>query len=378
MVKISDIFKNKPQPPEEPTPKKEKEIKGAEPQKSTTPPQPSPLQFAQVMKQKEPGQDLTQQPPRMQVAGAIKELKSDDAARSGNSYSKSVQLNKEFLKNIAQGQPADLKPVKDLIQEIVDSFVLGDKALFPLFYSDYAPEDYLSHHMVNVMVMSIAVGLKLGYNKSRLNDLGIAAFLHDIGMLEFKEVFSKPRKLSEEEYSQIKRHPAYSAQILSKINGLSEAIINAVREQHERVDGTGYPRGLKDADISEFGRLIATVDTYEALVHQRAYRKQVSPYEAIKTMLSCGASLFETRIFKVMIDLIGVYPIGSYAELNTSEIVRIASPNSDFPLRPVVNIIFDANKNRLDEPRSVDLARQFNLYIKKPLSDEDVTRLIKG
>lgn len=371
MAKISDIFKKKP-----PAPGPYAESKPKEKKEET--PAISPIQFAQVIKEKEaPEKAIERAPHDIQITKELKELKVDDTEHSKAFCAKGLQLIKELLINIEGGGAIELKPIKDFTEEVIDEFARGEKMLLTHFYCDYAPEHYLCNHMLNVMIMSIAVGLRLGYNKSRLGELGLAAFLHDIGMVEVKGAASKLSPLSEEERKQIKNHPIYSAEILSKLNVLKPAVIYAIKEQHERLDGTGYPRGLKNGEISDYGRIIATIDVYEALLHQRAYRKRLAPYEAVKQMLSSGHTLFDPQVFKVMIDLIGIYPVGSYAELNSNEIAKVASPNEDFPLRPVVNIIFDANKNRLAEPRLVNLAKQFNLYIKKPLSDEEVSELIK-
>ena len=163
--------------------------------------------------------------------------------------------------------------------------------------------------------------------------------------------------------------------ILSSIKELPEAVIQAIKETHERMDGKGYPKGIKGGELSEYARIIAIADTYEAAIHSRVYRR--SPHEVIKEMLSSASGSFDGRVLKAFINLIGIYPAGSYVELNSAEIAKVISSNDNFPLRPVVHIIFDSNRKRLNEPRLINLAKQFNLYIKDQLSDEDVLRLTK-
>jgi HD-GYP domain-containing protein (c-di-GMP phosphodiesterase class II) len=336
--------------------------------------QTPPLQLSKVMTPKE--SEGTQKPQDMQIAKAMKEL-APDIERAKTLYAKGVQLVKGLLVSAAEKKPIDLAAIKDLVEEVVNFIVLGDKLLFTFFYDDYLPEDYLYNHMVNAMLMSIEVGLGLGYNKSQLAELGLAAFLHDMGMVAVRDIVSLPRSLTEEEFIQIKEHPAYGAGILSQIKNFPLAIVYAVQEEHERINGRGYPKGIKDGQINEYSRVLATVDVYEALTHSRAYRVKYSPHEAIKDMLSSGDSLFDARILKILINQVGIYPIGSWVELSTNEIGKVINVNDSSPLRPVVNIIFDSAGKRSEDPRVVDLTKQFNLFIKKPLSDKEVSHLTK-
>jgi HD-GYP domain-containing protein (c-di-GMP phosphodiesterase class II) len=361
MVRISDILKKKMR---DSTPTSE--IK----------PIPS-IQPSQAMTPKESAQELTpQKPPEMQIAKVMKELQPN-IERSKTLYSKAIQLVKELLIAAAERKSIEPQSIKDLVEVVINCLVLQDKTLFTLYYVDYSAEDYLYHHMVNVMIMSVDVGLGLGYNKSQLAELGLAAFLHDIGMVSVKDIALQPRQLTEEEYNKIKEHPVYGAAIISRLKNFPHAIVSAIQEQHERINGKGYPKGLKDGEITEYARIIAAVDVYEALTHTRAYRKRYSTHEAIKNIISSGSSIFDSRILKVLIDKVGIYPIGSWIELNTNEIGRVITTNDEFPLRPVANLLFDGEGNRLKELRTVDLAKQFNLYVKRPLSDEEVTRKIK-
>lgn len=382
MVRISDILKKKMQariPSEEAKPKEKLEPQEKEkplPEPETEVPAPGqPLEVAKAMAKQEGGEEKYRQ---MQIAKTMREIEPDEE-RSKDMYARGVQLIRELLNNIRERKPVVTKPIKDLLAQIINYFILGDKTLFALFYNDYAPEDYLCYHIMNTTMMSLTVGLRLGYNKSRLNELGLAAFLHDIGMVGLEDIYLKHHSLSEDEYNKIKKHPGYGADFLSQIkDDISQAVIDAVKEVHERINGKGYPVGRKDGEISEYARIIGIVDVYEALTHSRVYRKQIPPHETIKDMISWCGSLFEVNIFKLLIDQIGIYPIGSYAQLNSDEIAKVVTTNDDSLLRPVVKIIFDANKNRLEEPRLVNLAKEFNLYIKRPLSDEELSQMIKG
>ena len=267
--------------------------------------------------------------------------------------------------------------IKNLAAEIVDSLILGDKTLFSLFYNDYPPKEYLHYHAINVTIMSAGLALVLKYNKSRVNELAIASFLHDIGMIKLENIVQKPGPLSDEEYAKIKEHPSYSIEMLSEVKNISRDVICAIKDQHECFDGKGYPQGIKNGEISEYGRIIHIADIYEALTHGRSYRKKYLPYDAIKEIITLMPTQCDPVLLKSLIAHIGIYPIGSWVELNTNEIGRVIAIDEDFPLRPVITIIFNSSREMLDEPRMINLAKQYNIYIKKSLSDNEVTAKTK-
>jgi HD-GYP domain-containing protein (c-di-GMP phosphodiesterase class II) len=357
---MSDIFKRlqgqkniepRPQDKEE---SGQKELPQIPPSSDSKEPQPANQQFAKAMKELEP-----------------------DKERIRALYFAGLHLAKDVLKSIKEETPLNLNKVKTIIEEITDLLILKDKELLNLFY-EYSPENYLYSHMINVTIMSIEVGLGMGHNKSKLHELGLAAYLHDVGMAKLEDIYLQPRKLTQEEYNKIKEHSIYSFDILSRIEGVPESVITATRDLHERANGKGYPSGLEGGEISEYSRIIATVDTYEALTHNRVYRNKFPPHEAIKEMLTSGYLLYDHEVLKILVNQVGIYPIGSWVELNTDEVGKVITVNEDFPLRPVVNILFDKTKDRLKDSKVINLAKQTNIHIKRPLSDKEILEQLKG
>lgn len=375
MIRISDIFKRltpgkTPSTPEEKYKEEPSREKPPEEIKQKAPPyKPEPsLPEAAVGKKEADDASSTR------IAKVMRETPSDKA-RSSNLYLMGIQLLKEMLTNAEDLKPINLVQIKQWISDIVDRLIFTDAELPRLFY-EYTSEKYLYSHMVNTTIMAIEVGLGLGYNKIQLNELGLASFLHDIGMIKVGKLEMQARRLTETEYSEIKKHPIYGADILSKIKDMADPVIYVVKEEHERMNGTGYTNGLKGGEISEYARVVMIVDVYEALTHDRPYRKKNSPHEAVKEMIA-NNPLFDSNILKVLINKVGVYPVSSWVELNSNEICKVMINNNEFPLRPVVHILFDSARQRLKESRVVNLAKQFNLFIKKSLSDEELAKKIK-
>ncbi len=376
MVRISDIFKRltpgkTPSTPEEKQKEEPTQEKPTEGIKQKAPPYGPEAPLPEATVQKEEAEDVSS----LRIAKAMKETAADKA-RSHNLYLMGVQLIKEVLSNAENLKPINLVQIKQWISDLLDYLIFVDGELLRLFYEYTSSENYLYSHMINTVIMSTEVGLGLSYNKSRLNELGLASFLHDIGMIKVGKLEMQPRKLSEAEYNEIKNHPIYGADILSKIKDINESVIFVVKEEHERMNGTGYPKGLKDGEISEYARIVAIVDVYEALIHNRPYRKKSSPHDAIKEIIA-NNQLYDLEVLKVLINKVGVYPVSSWVELNSNEIGKVIITNNEFPLRPVVQILFDATRQKLKEPRMINLAKQLNLFIKKPISDEELAKEIK-
>jgi HD-GYP domain-containing protein (c-di-GMP phosphodiesterase class II) len=191
-------------------------------------------------------------------------------------------------------------------------------------------------------------------------------------MTKVMDIAQQPRRLNEHEFEEIKKHPIYGSDMLSMVENIQEGVICVAKQEHERTNGTGYPEGLKDDQIHEYAKIVAIIDVYEALVHPRSYRDAISPHEAIKELLNMNtAMLFKTRILKVLINRIGLYPVGCWVELNTGEIGKVISSNEDSPLRPKVNIIFSREKEKLPQIELLDLSRHTNVYIKRGINPQE-------
>ena len=171
--------------------------------------------------------------------------------------------------------------------------------------------------------------------------------------------------MHEEEYAKIKKHPKTSLEILKSAQGeIAQDIIDAIMQEHERLDGSGYPQGLKDKQISELAQIIGLADLYEAMVHQRPYRNKFSPLETVKLILN-NKSAFDCRIIKILIEKIGIFPIGVLVRLNTQEIGTVIKENPRLPLRPVVNVFYDAAGKQLKDHKLIDLSVNPMIFIEE-------------
>lgn len=226
------------------------------------------------------------------------------------------------------------------------------------------PEMYLPYHSVNVAVLGAKVALGMGYNDDELKRLALAALIHDVGMKEIPaQIWTKKGTLSPSEVGAIRRHPLYGYELIKPI----EEVANVIVQEHERMDGTGYPHGLSGRDIHEFAYIIGVTDIYDSLTHIRPYReKRHSSFEAIKEIVTKEKGRFPSSVLKSLVAHF-LFPVGSRVELNSGEKAEVEEENRANPIRPVVKITHDKNDREYDKPKIVDLDRDQRFFIVRSL-----------
>ncbi len=158
-------------------------------------------------------------------------------------------------------------------------------------------------HSVNVMSLTMSYAIYNKMSRQQCHDLGMAALLHDVGKISIdNSLLTAPRRLTDEEFAEIKKHPVYGYRILSKCKFRSRSVALAAYQHHEKLDGSGYPSGV--TDISFAGRLIAIIDCYEAITSQdRPYRNAAKPFDALKIIRDeISENQFDRRIFERFLD----------------------------------------------------------------------------
>ncbi len=225
-------------------------------------------------------------------------------------------------------------------------------------------DEYTLNHSVNVCLLSIALGKRLGLDRNELMDLGISAFFHDYGKLDIpKEILLKPGKLDKKERDIIEQHPQYGAEKLIQMKttgNMPLRAINVAMEHHAQEGRGGYPTYTKKKDINFFSKIVKVADVFDAITTKRPYRKKdFSRDEALNMMLETSGEEFDPLILKVFVNTIGACPVGTLVLLNTGEIGIIFETSEDpaFMLRPKVKLITDQEGNKVNG-EVVDLAER--------------------
>jgi HD-GYP domain-containing protein (c-di-GMP phosphodiesterase class II) len=243
-------------------------------------------------------------------------------------------------------------------------------------------DEYTLNHSVNVCILSISLGKKLGLDRNELVNLGLAAFFHDFGKLDIpRDILVKPGKLDEKERETIEKHTFFGAvRLMDYKKGASLPIeaFSVALEHHESNGKVGYPILIKKRAIDLFSKIVKIVDVYDAMTTSRPYRKKnFSKEEALSYLLEKGANEFDPIILKVFIDMIGICPIGSLVLLDTGEVGIVFEKYADpqYIMRPKVKLISDENRNKRDGD-IVDLTEKdenddYKRSIVKTLDEED-------
>jgi HD-GYP domain-containing protein (c-di-GMP phosphodiesterase class II) len=261
---------------------------------------------------------------------------------------------KEIFEREMKGESLPVNTTRRLMQSIFNHIVDDESFLIGLTNLKNFDE-YTLNHSVNVCVLSLALGRRLGLSRGELVELGIAAFFHDLGKLETPlDILNKPAMLSQQEREVMERHPHQGAEKLVHLKEFRYLPIRAIHvalEHHIREDLTGYPARLRKEDVNLFSKIVKVVDYFDALTTKRVYRKKAfTRTEALSLMLEQSGTEFNPVILKAFVNLMGIYPIGTMVALTTGELGIVADVNSDskFMLRPKVKIIADAAGSLMD------------------------------
>ena len=225
--------------------------------------------------------------------------------------------------------------------------------------------DKLAMHSVNVTVIALLLGRALGVAERDLLDLGLAAFLHDLGKVELSHRLRRP----DENFS-IAEHHAYQSHVergvrLATAMGVGRAAVRAIAEHHELADGGGFPLHLKQQDQSLGGRILALVNRYDTLCNPLRASAAMTPHEALAMIFSQQKIRFDAHVLSAFIRMIGVYPPGSVVQLNDERTAIVVSVNSSRPLKPQV-MVHEPGRLR-QEALILDLEQTPNASIRRSL-----------
>lgn len=199
-------------------------------------------------------------------------------------------------------------------------------------------DDYTYQHSVNVAVISTIIGMNMSFNYGMLQELSIAAILHDIGksMID-PSILNKADKLTEEEYALMKKHPDFGYDMLRKRLDISACVRAGVLSHHENMDGTGYPQGLCGKQIYVYAKIIHVADVFDALTAKRVYKMPYARSEAVEYLMGSCDRLFDRKVVEAFLISVPIYPKGTTVRLSNGEEALVVA-NTGNALRPQVRL----------------------------------------
>lgn len=254
-----------------------------------------------------------------------------------------------FTEYVKKGE-LPIEPLETLVKTLVGAVRDYRNEMLRTAAQEVTGKNYLVVHSVKTTVLALSVGIFLKEPQHRLLELATAALLHELGMVRLPpNLYMAARSLTPQEKKAISTHPIIGYNIL-KERTFSPNVALAVLEHHERMDGSGYPRGLPGEQISLPARIIAVCCSYDALVSKRPYREGRDGHDGIMHLLRDRGVQYDERILRAFVCSLSIFPLGSWVTLSDGSIGTVIEANPQNPRFPLVKIVADAGGNPVLEP----------------------------
>lgn len=256
-----------------------------------------------------------------------------------NTFDSSSALVRNIFDDVRLGKAVDAPAARDAVSACVDSIIDNPSAL-TLLTRIREKDAYTAEHSLSVSILSIALGRRLGMSREQLNELGMCAMLHDVGKIMVPtHILNKPDKLSAAEMEVMKSHTTEGRDVLLSNPDVPGSSIDVAHAHHERLDGSGYPRGLKAHQITPFSKLVAITDTFDAMTADRCYQKGRSNMQAFSLLTKGRNTRWDSEMVIQFIETIGIYPPGTVVQLSSGQVAVVLESHPQLKLRPKVLIL---------------------------------------
>ncbi|MDI6617759.1 MAG: HD-GYP domain-containing protein [Clostridiales bacterium] len=277
-------------------------------------------------------------------------------------YSKYREGNLLDFRKASKSKYKYIEDIDKISRELLNE-VLSKKNVLVNLVDIKTMDNYTYEHSIDVAVLSIIIGMELNFTENRLYKLTIGAILHDIGKIFIpKEVLLKNGRLTETEFSLIKKHPERGFNYIQDEDGIYPTSRIVILQHHERINGTGYPYNLKGNKIHEFSKIVSLADVYDALTSDRPYRLAIPPNEAVEYIMGGVGRYFDLKYVNAFLKRIVPYPEGTLVRMCNGDIGVVEKVNREYPLRPKIKIIWKKGKGKIAE--HIDLMEVKNAVIK--------------
>lgn len=281
----------------------------------------------------------------------------EEMSRAARIVSHSSAAVSSMFREVRMGQALNTADALPLVEEISHSVLRNPGALISLARLK-TKDNYTYMHSVAVCALMVALARQLGMDEAKTRQAGLAGLLHDIGKMEIPfEILDKPGRLTDEEFDIIKRHPAAGHALLLQAHGADEIALDVVLHHHEKIDGSGYPNGLRGDAISLFAKMGAVCDVYDAITSNRPYKNGWDPAESLRKMTEWSHGHFDERVFRAFVKSLGIYPIGSLVRLESGRLGVVVEQSEKSLLVPMVKVFFSTRSNVRIAPELLDLSR---------------------
>ncbi len=296
----------------------------------------------------------------------------EELPRARKTMARGEETLASVVADIRGGRIPQTEQVAEVVDHMVDSMIDNPDAL--LWVAQLREEHLQTYqHGVRVALYMIAMGRQLGFPRDLLSNLGMVGVLADVGKTKLpRALLEKPGMLNPAEYSIIKEHVRLGLEALSQGSALTPEVELGIAQHHERLDGSGYPKGLKGNEISIYGRMAAIADSFSALITPRPYANPLAPQDALMSLYQWAGTSFHEPLVEQFVQGVGVFPVGSLVELSSGEVAVVLAQNRVRRLEPRVLLLTAPDKRPLPAPVEKNLMQQARDNDSTPL------RIVRG
>lgn len=260
------------------------------------------------------------------------------------SYEKDTDEFKSILHDLSVGKTVSLNKTVEIANSLY-SRKSSNRDIIDCITQIRKVDEYTYYHCINVSLLCMLMGKWLKLSPEDIYMLVQAGLLHDIGKsLISAEIINKPGKLTEEEFEKVKKHSEYGYYLVKNLKGIDTRVAEAVFYHHEREDGSGYPMGLTGSQISQFAKIIAVADTFDAMTANRTYKTKESPFHVFELMQNGCFGYLDPVVLDTFLSNISHYYIGYKVKLSDGQIAEIIYINKQQYGKPVLKV----NNNYID------------------------------
>ncbi|HEX5362674.1 MAG TPA: HD-GYP domain-containing protein [Gallionella sp.] len=282
---------------------------------------------------------------------------AQEAVRAAKICARSKEAVSSMFQEARMGKALNADDALPIVEEISNSVMRNPGALISLARLK-SKDEYTYMHSVAVCALMVALARTLKLDADQVRQAGLAGLLHDVGKMKIPAaILDKPGKLTEAEFETIKSHPAQGHKMLLAGVGVSEAALDVCLHHHEKVDGSGYPKGLAGEQISLYAKMGAVCDVYDAITSNRPYKNGWEPAESIRKMAEWSKGHFDSWVFEAFVRSIGIYPVGSLVRLESDRLAVIVEQTDSSLLRPILMVFFSIKANARIQPELLDMSK---------------------
>jgi len=293
--------------------------------------------------------------PRKRVNYINKVSMSEEMGPAVMRFEEARDTAKSLMAGLRLGRTLDLNNARKVVNSCVDSVLRNENALL-LLTKIKNQDEYTAEHCINVSILSAAFGKHLGLLEGEIRNLALCGLLHDVGKTRIPDrVLNKPGALTPDEFSIMREHTNHGRSILMGTSNALATAVDVAFSHHERMDGSGYPRGLQSHQIPLFAKMVGLVDTYDAITSNRIYDKGRASMQALEIIHTHRGTQFDEELAEAFIQMIGVYPPGSIVEMHNGEVGIVVETRPGQKLKPKVLLVREADKTLLEPYRLIDL-----------------------